>query len=140
MGAVLGRPAVEQHEDLVGAANRGEAVGDEHHHAIASEFAEALEEIAFGAGIERCGRFVHDDERRVAEEGPGDGDTLPLPDRQFGPSGERGRQSRFVAGGQRGDEVVDAGSSGGVSDRVARRRPGRCRRSRSPRGRCVRTG
>ncbi len=50
--AVLGHAAVEQHQDLIGPTHGGEAVRDEHDHAIAPEFAEPLEEVPLGAGVE----------------------------------------------------------------------------------------
>jgi len=37
-----------------------------------------------GPGVESCGGLVEDDEGGVAEEGPGQGHTLPLTDGQLG--------------------------------------------------------
>ena len=70
MSASLDDAPVEEHQDLVGAADRGEAVRDEHDHAVPTERSQALEEVPLGSGVERGGRLVHHHERRVAEEGP----------------------------------------------------------------------
>ena len=62
--------------------------------------ADLVEQVVLGPGVERGGRLVEDEERRVAEEGPGQGDPLPLPDRQVAAAGEVLGQQRVVAGGQ----------------------------------------
>jgi hypothetical protein len=38
-----------------------------------------LLDVALGLGVQRRGGLVEDQDRRVLEHGPGDGDALPLP-------------------------------------------------------------
>src|SRR2546422_205622 len=54
---------------------------DEQDGATAEEVAHPREEIVLGARVERRGRLVQDDERSISEEGAGEGDALPLADR-----------------------------------------------------------
>ena len=50
---------------------------------------EQVEQVGLGARVERRRRLVEDDDRRVAEQRPGDRQPLPLTDRDVGAAGER---------------------------------------------------
>ena len=71
-----------------------------------------------GLRIEACGRLVQDEERRVADERAGDGDSLALAARQVR---RAFAQLRIVPGRHLLDELVRIGPYGGRDDLVARR-------------------
>ncbi len=65
-------------EDLVGAADGGEAVGDDEGGAALHEVVQAVLDEGFGFGVEGAGGFVEDEDAGVGEDGAGDGDALAL--------------------------------------------------------------
>ena len=65
----------------------------------------ALDDGGFRRGVERARCFVHDEDRRVGEEGAGDGETLALTGRElFATLADDGRR----AVGHRGDQIGQA--------------------------------
>lgn len=79
MGALLGNTALIQDKGAVGTSSGAEAVGDEDDGTAFAQEAELLVRGPFGVRVEGRGRFVTDWKRRVgAEEGPRDGEALPL--------------------------------------------------------------
>ena len=78
MPALLDDAAPLQHEDAVGHARRAEAVADQQGGAAPEQPGELPVELGLGHGVEGRGRFVEDEQLRVAGEGAGDGDPLPL--------------------------------------------------------------
>lgn len=79
MGALLGDCAVVEDYDVVGVADRREAVGDDNHGAPAVETLEVADNLPLVAGVEGVGGFVEEDEAGVAVYGAGDEDSLLLP-------------------------------------------------------------
>jgi GAF domain-containing protein len=62
--ALLDHPPVTQHVDPVRVPDAGEPVGDQHHAAVLRVPANRAEQRVLGAGIQGCGRLVHDQQRR----------------------------------------------------------------------------
>src|SRR5437660_4119031 len=82
--------------DAIRRTDAREAVRDEEHRPTAEEVAHACEEIVLRARIERRGRLVQDDERRVAKERARERDALPLPDRHVLSAHEVRAEDRVV--------------------------------------------
>ena len=83
MRTALEHAAVAQHYDLISLANRGQAVGDHHRRAPDHKPLERLLNQPLGLRIDRRGRFVQDQDGRVAQDGTGDGEALLLPAREL---------------------------------------------------------
>ena len=123
-GGPGGRPA---------AATSG-VVGDEHDRPAGGvELAEEAEDVGADVAVEVAGRLVGEDERRVGDERPGDGDPLLLAAGQLG---------RLVVEAVAQPEPLEGGR--GAGDPLARdRRPGtaaawrRCRGPRSAAAGCT---
>jgi hypothetical protein len=105
-----------QHDDLVGVDDGRKAVGDGQHGPVAAEGAQFFLNGALGLGVERGGGLVEDQDRRVLEDGAGDGDALLL---AAGELEAALADHRVIAARQGGDEVVDAGGAGGGLDLAA---------------------
>ena len=75
-----GDPAVDQEDHAVGVRRRDRVVGD--HHDGLAEVVDAVaqqgEHLAGGAGVERAGRLVGEDDGRVGDQRAGDRDPLLL--------------------------------------------------------------
>src|SRR3954466_720400 len=82
VGALLDDPAVLEHDDQVGVADRREPVGDDEGGSVGEEDAERVLDLAFGADVDRGRRLVEDQDSWVCEQGPGQGDQLALPERE----------------------------------------------------------
>ena len=78
VGAALDDAAVVQDDDGVGVAHGGQAVGDDDRGALGHELRERAAEHGLVHRIEMRGRLVQDQNRRVLEDGAGDGDALAL--------------------------------------------------------------
>ena len=81
--------------------------------AAGAQFADRLLDMALGFGIERGGRLVEQDDRRVLDQRPRDGDALALA------AGELQAvlaDLRVVAGREAHDEIVRMGGLGGGDD------------------------
>ena len=100
-------------EDLIGAANGGEAVGDDEGGAAAHQVGEALLNQGFGFGIEAGGGFVEDQDARIGQNGAGDGDALAL---AAGKLDAALADDGVVLVGERFGEFVDAGDAAGGED------------------------
>src|SRR5438552_9122 len=75
-------------------------------------------DIRFGPGIERGGRFIEDNDWRVADKRTGDRDPLPLAAGQTHPALA---DARLVTLWKVGDKIVAACAPGGDFDFQARR-------------------
>src|SRR6267142_4479362 len=75
------RAAVNE-KDAVTCGERIGAMRDDNHDSVAGEFAQSLDQIGFGAGIERRSRLVEYHDFRAAEQGARDRDSLLLADRE----------------------------------------------------------
>ena len=105
--------AVVEDEDAVGLLHGREPVGHDEHRAAVGQPVHRLLHQPFAFGVERGGRLVQQQDRRVAQDRAGDGDALLLPAREhhaaFAHVG-------VVALRERGEEVVRGGGAGGLLD------------------------
>ena len=79
-------------------------MGDEERHFAGGEVGKALEDFVFGAGVQRGGGLIQDEELRVAQIGAGQGDLLPLAAGKIDAAFEAGRvyaADQLVADGGR---------------------------------------
>ena len=86
MGAAFRQLALVEHEDRVGVGNGREAVRDRDRGAVGRHGVERGEDVLLGAGVERAGRLVEQQDRRVLDEGPRDRDALLLAARELEPA------------------------------------------------------
>jgi hypothetical protein len=86
MGALLGDPAVLQDDDPPGLPDRGEAVGDDDRGAAGEQAAQAALDAGLGVDVDVRGRLVEDQDRRLRQERPREGDDLSLPGLELGPA------------------------------------------------------
>ena len=70
--------AVLDHEDAVGMRDRGQPVRDHQRGAALAQFGDRLLHLTLGFRIERGGRLVEQDDRRVLDQRARDGDALAL--------------------------------------------------------------
>ena len=68
MGAAFGDAALVEDEDLVGVDDGRQAVGDDDGRAAGGDVAQGLLDRRLGAAVERAGRLVEDQDRRVLEQ------------------------------------------------------------------------
>ena len=108
--------AVGQHEDAVGHADAGEAVGDQHRRLAGAQLLEAPEHLVFGTGVESGGRLVEDQHLGLAHVGAGDGDLLPFAAGQLDAVLEALADHLVVAAGQARDHLVGLAAVGGPRD------------------------
>ncbi len=113
VGAALDDLAVAEHQDAVGMAHGGQAVGDDQAGAAAHQALERLVDQPLALGIQRGGGLVEQQDARIGENGAGDGDALALAAGKFGAARA---DEGVIALGQRGDEIVGVGLAGGVLD------------------------
>jgi hypothetical protein len=105
-----GRPlarhlALLQHDHPVADRERRRPVGDQDHRPAAAGAAQVAQEVGLGGLVERARGLVEDQEARVADQGAGHRDQLPLAEREAGAALV---QHGLVALGQALDEVVGA--------------------------------
>ncbi len=111
--AELHEPAVVEHGDPVGGPDGRQAVGHDDRRAPDLEPVERLLDEPLGLVVERARGLVEEQDRRVLEDGPGDGHALALPARQ---PRAAVADDRVVALGQGRDEVVGIGIPGGRNE------------------------
>src|SRR5687767_4824888 len=78
MGSTLYDTATVEHEDLRRVLDRGETMGDDEHRPPLEQPIDRLLDEPLRFGIERGGRLVEDENRRIDEERARDRDALPL--------------------------------------------------------------
>src|SRR4051794_27208694 len=83
MRPLLGNLAVFQDDDLAGAADGGETVGDDDGGAAVEEALEAALDRFLGADVDVGGGLVEDEDAGLGEEGAGEGDELALAGREL---------------------------------------------------------
>jgi hypothetical protein len=76
--ALLDHPAVHHAGDAVGRGHRAEAVGDHEDGPALAQPPDRLHDRGLRREVELCGGLVEDEDRRVLEPGPGEGETLGL--------------------------------------------------------------
>src|SRR5205085_8410849 len=92
MGATLHDLAPLHHEDLVRAADRGEAVRDHERGPAAPQRAEPVLDGGLALRIEARGGFVEDEDPGVGEDGAGDRHALALAARDLHSSTKRSEE------------------------------------------------
>ena len=105
MGTLLDDAALVHHQDLVRAPHRLEPVGDHQHGLLPRQGLHSLLELVLILGVHIGRGLIEDDDGRVLQETPGDGDALLLS------AGERGSSLanyRIISIRQGGDKVVAA--------------------------------
>ena len=127
MVTLLDDVTVLHHQDHVGVADGRQAVGDHEGGAVGPQCRHGLLDQHLGAGVDRGGRLVQDQQGRVGEEGAGDGDQLPLPRRDVGPLlldrgvvalGQGAHETVHESGLRRGDDLCVGGVQAPVADVV----------------------
>ena len=113
MAALFGQAGLVHHNDTVGALDGGETVGDDQGGAAPGQFEQALLDRPLGFGVERGSRFVQDQNRRVLQEHPRNGQALLLAAGQFHPPLA---DDRVHAVGHVGDGFLQASTVRGVDD------------------------
>ena len=86
MRALLDDPAIFQHHDPVSRAHRGEAVGDHQRGAALHQPVQGLLHQLLAFRIERAGRFVEQQDRRIPQQRASNGNALLLPARKLRPA------------------------------------------------------
>lgn len=114
--AALDDAATFQDEDTIGAANRGEAVGNDQNGAVFHDAIEGLLDESFGFGIEGGGGFIEDENTGIMKDGAGDRDALAL---TAGQINSAFTDPGFVTLGKLFDELMGVGDFGGSDDLIA---------------------
>ena len=78
MCAALDNLPVADHEDLVRREDRAQPVGDQDARPLLDQRVDRRLDGRLGDGIQRARRLVEDQQRRVLQQRPGDGDPLLL--------------------------------------------------------------
>ena len=110
MGALGDDPAVFHHDDAVRLQNGGEAMGDDDGGAPDHELLQRLLHQLLRFGIERAGRFIEQQQRRIAQDGARDSDALAL---AAGQPHALLAEEAVEAVGQLLDELARGGGLGG---------------------------
>jgi len=71
--AAFDDPAVVDDEELVGLADRAQAVGDDEGGTAVHEAQQPLLDLLLGARVDAAGGLVEDEDARVGQDGAGDG-------------------------------------------------------------------
>ena len=111
--AALDDAAVFHQQDQVGAADGGEAVGDDERGAAGQERGHRGLDELLAFGVEVAGGFVEDEDLRRGQDRAGDGQPLLLAAGEFDAALA---DERVVLVGQLDDELVGVGAAGGVFD------------------------
>src|SRR5437773_3198556 len=113
VGPALNESALFEDEDQIGLRGRLEVVGDEQAGFPGHEAPERFPNPGLAFDIEARRRLVQDQDRRVADDGPGQGDPLFLPAREGTATlGDHGG----VAVVELDDEIMGVGRLGGAHD------------------------
>ena len=92
-------------------------MGDHERGVVGRQLGQRGGDRLFGMAVERGGGFVEDEDRRILENGAGDGDTLFLAAGELEPAFAH---ERVHAVGQACDQAIQMGHAGGAGDRVGR--------------------
>lgn len=112
-GALLGDAAIVEDENSVGAAYGGEPMGDDKRGTPRHQRLQALHDARFGQHIQGGGRLIEDEDGRITEQCPGNGDAELFAGREGG--------AAFANDGvealrQALEEVVELGERGSPLD------------------------
>jgi hypothetical protein len=78
MGPTLDDTTVVEDDDLVGVFHGTEPVGNNKAGAAGEEFLQRMLDEAFGLWVDRAGGLVKDQDSRLGDHGPGNGNHLSL--------------------------------------------------------------
>src|SRR5277367_1996254 len=78
MGTAFDDPSLLDDQDLIGAANRGQAMRNHKRRPALHEEVKAALNQCLGFGVERAGGLVEDEDAWICEDGTRDRDTLTL--------------------------------------------------------------
>ena len=118
MATALDNAPVIQHQNLVGALEGEQPLGDDKSGAPLHKDSQRLLDQMLGFGIDAAGRIVQNQDARVTEQGAGDGKALFLPAAQ----GHAAlTDDGLIAFGKGFDKVMGMGRFGGSNNRVHRR-------------------
>src|SRR5271165_3234161 len=78
MPSAFDESASVDHQDQVGVADRGKAVGDYQHDAVFGDAVHVFLDGALGLVVEGAGGLVEDQHAGTTQQGPGDGEALTL--------------------------------------------------------------
>ena len=78
MGAFGDQFAAVEHEDPIGIAHGRQPVGDHQCRAVRGQPLDGLLDEGLALGVERAGRLVQKQDRRIAQDGARNGDALAL--------------------------------------------------------------
>src|SRR5258708_37740822 len=79
MGALVDQLALAQHQNQVGPANLREAMGNQQRCAFLQDTANGSLDLIFGCTINSARRIIEYQDRRIGQEGAGNGNALALP-------------------------------------------------------------
>ncbi len=117
MRALLLDAILGEHDDALGVTDRGQAVGDDEHGALAAQSFERIADGLFTFVVEGAGGFIKNNDGRVFEEHARDAEALLLPTGQLYPAlADVG----VVTVWQTHDEVVSVGVFGSSDDLLLR--------------------
>jgi len=103
VGPALDDPAAVDDQDGVGVPDRGQPMGDDERRPVFHDTGQGLLNQPLGLRIQGRGRLVQDQDRRILEQGPGQGQPLALAD---GENAAALADQRVIALGKLGDEFV----------------------------------
>ena len=113
MGTLFGDATLVENDDMVGVSNRRETVSDHQSGAPFGEMGERLMDQLFVDGVEMRRGLVKDEDRSIFEQGPGDGESLPL---SAGKLNAALADHGIVGKRQLGDEMVRVSALRGFLD------------------------
>ena len=117
MRSALRDPSVFDDQDPVRVADRGKTVGDGDDGALSCDAGDSALDLLFRFHIHGSGRLVQNDDRRAAEDRPGDGDALFL---TAGEADAALADLRVIAVGHLHDVRVDVCGAGRFADLLRR--------------------
>jgi len=117
MGPGLDDVPLLHYDDLIRVADGRETVSDDQTGAVAHQLHHSVLDMQLGAGINRGGGFVKNQDLRIAEKCSADGKQLTLALREVRTGGG---QHRIIAIGQCGDYLVAVGAFCGFNHLLVR--------------------
>ena len=115
--AALDDAAIFEHQDQVGIHDTLDAMGDDEGRAVVHKLHQRIVDLSFGLGINRRRGVVQDQDARVLEQSPGNGDTLFL---TAGESHALFAYQRIVSIRKALDDIMDRSSSRRLEDFLVR--------------------
>ena len=116
--ALFDDAAMLEHDDPIDAMNGGEPMRHDESGSAVHQFLDRFHDGSFGGGIERGGRLVEQQDRRVLEKGARDPDALPLADAEMTAAFA---DRAVVTCRQAADEFVGLRALRGLADLLVRR-------------------